>query len=962
MAGNEDVPAAELEAEDETSTEAAPSVVDGVTSASEESTTSAQDRFQPEDEPQSDDSVIPILDDRESAPLWIAPRREGWVRFLVLLGAALIFFPNLGSFGLWDPWETHYGAVTTNMVETHDWSSPWWGYKEKIGDEAQQGKHFYSKPVLIFWTESVASRVIGRGEWAIRLPMALLALLAVFMAYLLLSKIWTRRVGLIGAVVMATSPEFFMISRQAQTDMPFVGTLVLALGFFMLAVFGPRTQTSDKRFWKYTWFTLGGLLLNTIPQYLVINMDMSPVPPANLTGVSKVGWWLWHDGTFHAIFFTVLLAALVLWYGMALRKDLKQEGLTERIKDKWLRRYCLLGFYLFAAHSTYAKGLLGFLLPGGILFCYLLVTRTWRLIFRVEILRGLAVFVVVGLPWYLAMFAMHGTAYYKRFFIHDHFNRLAQGVHQIDSGTFEHFIKWLGIGLYPWAAFAPLCLIWLASQKVKNMSARSQAKLMLTVWFVFTFCLFTLASTKFHHYIFPAMPALGMLLALFIDWLIREKGIVARLAALLALMLFLAIGFNIKSDQQHIRNLMTYKYDRPMPKHLPIDENEKINSSSDKTWKESTFWKHTSSFQQDILTTPFFRYENWIWFLMVLGGLGLFMFFFDKIRIWGFGALAMMAVALAMWSLNYYMPSLSPHWSQKYLFDSYYDSCTLEENPLDVDEAYRPILARLGMEKLAAYFRFETKRVCREDVISWRITWRGETYYSYNELQPITKEPKQFKPYLEERNGGNKYYALMERGNPSRLKTKTDRISTQLKRKAKQDLTRCKSACSDPYKETCVARCEQRRSLYSDIKSWNARSVNNESAYFQMVSVTPVFKPRPGTVEMVLLEGLKSLAENGKALQFCAPESPCLGKMSGTPDALKKAATKCLKGQTGTIELATRETIGGGIRIYVPCDEWNPPQAFEFKRVHGQWRWWDFQVNPPVSPRRIAAGRLVNPG
>ena len=39
------------------------------------------------------------------------------------------------------------------------------------------------------------------------------------------------------------------------------------------------------------------------------------------------------------------------------------------------------------------------------------------------------------------------------------------------------------------------------------------------------------------------------------------------------------------------------------------------------------------------------------------------------------------ALLTAFWSLNYYMPSLAPHWSQKYLFESYYEDCHLHPNP-----------------------------------------------------------------------------------------------------------------------------------------------------------------------------------------------------------------------------------------------------------------------------------------
>ena len=84
---------------------------------------------------------------------WERPRHEWAVRLAVLLLLGLLFLPNVGAFGLWDPWETHYGEVSRNMVESYDWISPWWGYRAKIGAQSQQGTYFYSKPILIFWMD-----------------------------------------------------------------------------------------------------------------------------------------------------------------------------------------------------------------------------------------------------------------------------------------------------------------------------------------------------------------------------------------------------------------------------------------------------------------------------------------------------------------------------------------------------------------------------------------------------------------------------------------------------------------------------------------------------------------------------------------------------------------------------------------------------------------------------------------
>ena len=177
----------------------------------------------------------------------------------------------------------------------------------------------------------------------------------------------------------------------------------------------------------------------------------------------------------------------------------------------------------------------------------------------------------------------------------------------------------------------------------------------------------------------------------------------------------------------------------------------------------------------NILTTKLFAYHTWI---MVMGGLGLLALLLPD----GPNAPPWLNDASAhVDHVDHVVTQLLhalvlPHWSQKYLFDTYYDACTREQNPSEVDEAYEPLIAKVGLPGVAEFFGWEGKVVCKEDVISWRITWRGETYYSYNELKPITKEANQFLPYLEEMNHGNTFYVLMERG-----KSKTDGFKNKLR-------------------------------------------------------------------------------------------------------------------------------------------------------------------------------------
>ena len=68
---------------------------------------------------------------------------------IVLALGAILLLPDLG-FGLWDPWETHYGEVAREIIARDDWISLWW-----------QDEWFWSKPILLFWMSAVAMGVLG---------------------------------------------------------------------------------------------------------------------------------------------------------------------------------------------------------------------------------------------------------------------------------------------------------------------------------------------------------------------------------------------------------------------------------------------------------------------------------------------------------------------------------------------------------------------------------------------------------------------------------------------------------------------------------------------------------------------------------------------------------------------------------------------------------------------------------
>ncbi|MBW2463673.1 MAG: glycosyltransferase family 39 protein [Deltaproteobacteria bacterium] len=171
-----------------------------------------------------------------AALLTLAPsalRRPGLAVFVII---GLIYLPLAGTFSLWDPWETHYGEVAREMLARDDWISLWWA----------QENWFWSKPILIFWSDAFAMGALGidylpdsqlkHAEWALRLPVIAMAMTALIAVYNAVGRNFGKRAGLLSALVLGTMPHFFFLAHQAITDMPFVSNMTTAISLLILAL------------------------------------------------------------------------------------------------------------------------------------------------------------------------------------------------------------------------------------------------------------------------------------------------------------------------------------------------------------------------------------------------------------------------------------------------------------------------------------------------------------------------------------------------------------------------------------------------------------------------------------------------------------------------------------------------------------------------------------------------------
>jgi 4-amino-4-deoxy-L-arabinose transferase-like glycosyltransferase len=730
-------------------------------------------------------------------------RRHAWSVTLFVL-ACLVFFPTLGKAGLWDPWETHYGLVALRMVEQDDWISTLdMGWNE----------WFFSKPILLFWLMGFGLVGLGQNaaadgnppliEWAFRIPIALLALGAVMAVYLLASRRWGKRAGFLAGLVLLTMPQFFLISRQAMTDMPFVAPLTIGLCFLALALgerddrpaaasglFGGRLRLSSYH------VLLVAITLVALPQALVVltqnkartlavyranapayeaervmrdpkitddvllwgslgqaedgndhcaDLDCSKQPGNpnaaqindKMRPETKIAYPVPLRGLTHRLWG---LAFVLLWAGALLvvsrRTSAEVVGPTQR--DVYL-----YGFYLMAGIATLAKGLLGFALPGLIILLYLAVSGEWGEFRRLRIIRGVVVFLAAAGPWYAMMVVRHGNQWFQQFIVHDHFKRSASGVHG-DRGALGYFIEQLGTGTFPWAGLVPIALfgiLWLKWERSDphRPAEGERTALFASLWGLAMFAFFTVMSTKFHHYVFPALPGFALCVGLLLDRMInsRQRWVPLVTVGALALFAFVArdltttVGTRIRGYERLI-HLYMYKYDRIWPD--PKTYGEYLDYS-----QEMLFFAALFGGLLALLLLPGARPETLARWKLPKA--------LERIvaapRRLVVALLCAGAVLWAGWGLNVYFNQISPHWSEGYLVKQFY----------------------------------ELRRGPSERLIAYSLNWHGENCYTANRAKILMTEHgfeqdwDGFPDWLK-RHEGRDYYFILGKGGAEGLRSK----------------------------------------------------------------------------------------------------------------------------------------------------------------------------------------------
>jgi hypothetical protein len=238
----------------------------------------------------------------------------------------------------------------------------------------------------------------------------------------------------------------------------------------------------------------------------------------------------------------------------------------EAPRDGWA-----VAFYCFVGLATLSKGLLGFALPGAVALIYFIITGEWHRLKRLRLGMGTLIVLAICGPWYGTMFGFdgrddEGKTFFERFIIHDHFKRLAIGVHTTTpGGTFTYFIEQIGFDTFPWAFAFPGAASVLARVRVRPQTGRERGLLFLLLWILIGFAVFGFSATKFHHYAFPILAPLLMICGLWLEQVL-EDGLRAHGGEILAGgLLYGLIAHDLAMTPKHFTDMFVYNYDRPYP-------------------------------------------------------------------------------------------------------------------------------------------------------------------------------------------------------------------------------------------------------------------------------------------------------------------------------------------------------------------------------------------------------------
>jgi len=226
--------------------------------------------------------------------------RNVWLWGGLLIGAlCLLYFGFLGTIPLMEPDEGRYAEIPREMLADGNFVTA-----------HQAGVAYVEKPPLYYWGTALSLSLFGINEFGARAFGTAMAIGGVLLTYWMGAVLGGRRTGLFAALVLATSPLYYILGRLTTMDMTLAVFLTLAIisGYLVLARGRGRV---------YLYLAYVGVALAFLAKGLV-----AVAFPAAILVLWAVSRWRWRELSrlFSPVGIGIMLALVLPWL-LAVRRE-----------------------------------------------------------------------------------------------------------------------------------------------------------------------------------------------------------------------------------------------------------------------------------------------------------------------------------------------------------------------------------------------------------------------------------------------------------------------------------------------------------------------------------------------------------------------------------------------------------------------------------------------------------------
>jgi len=157
------------------------------------------------------------------------------IYFILALASFVLFCSGLSEITTHQSDETYYLSSGLSMVKSGDWITPVF--------EGQEVR--FQKPIIFYWLVALSFKIFGVNIFSGRLPSVIFATSGIVLIYYFSLILFGNYKGaLFSALVLLSSPLYFLNARAARTDMVLTFFITLSMLFFAKGFFGQKNRRS----------------------------------------------------------------------------------------------------------------------------------------------------------------------------------------------------------------------------------------------------------------------------------------------------------------------------------------------------------------------------------------------------------------------------------------------------------------------------------------------------------------------------------------------------------------------------------------------------------------------------------------------------------------------------------------------------------------------------------------------